>query len=131
MKIEVWLKGTGGLTAAEINRALARESDANKALATRVIGRLFRDFDATADAGLYELGFTYEMPSSWLSVSTLLEWVFTEGNIGETSEFATGYRAAGNRSISVGDVVVIDDVSYACASTGWTPIEYLPVEAQR
>ncbi len=43
-------------------------------------------------------------------------------NIGETGE-AVPYRARGNRSLSVGDVVQAGDVWLACASQGWKRIE--------
>lgn len=41
---------------------------------------------------------------------------------------AERYRAAGNRSLSVGDLLKIDDDWVACASAGWTRLEQAPVE---
>ncbi len=63
----------------------------------------------------------------------LLEWVFELYNVGEGG-LARDYRQAGNRSLSVGDVVQFStrpdtapvvgtgDVWYACGSTGWEPV---------
>lgn len=42
---------------------------------------------------------------------------------------AEQYRAAGNRSLSVGDVLKVDDTWLACASAGWVKLEQVPVEA--
>jgi hypothetical protein len=41
---------------------------------------------------------------------------------------AEAYRAAGNRSLSVGDVLRIGDTWLACASAGWVELESAPVE---
>lgn len=131
MKIQVWLKGTGGLTTDQINFPSTPEE---VALAERVRASLFRKYDPVRDVGLYELALTYDDPDGPYPAdddTAILEWVFEQGNIGETTRFAVEYRAARNRSISVGDVVVIDDRTYACASAGWTPLEYLPEEARR
>lgn len=42
---------------------------------------------------------------------------------------AKAYRAAGNRSLSVGDVLRIGDTWLACAPTGWVELDQAPVEA--
>lgn len=48
-------------------------------------------------------------------------------NVGElTNPVVAEYRRAGNRSLSVGDVVVVDDRAYTCASFGWERIEFQP-----
>jgi hypothetical protein len=50
---------------------------------------------------------------------------FERFNIGDerVDTIVATYRAYGYRSLSVGDVVVIDDRAYSCASVGWAPIE--------
>lgn len=59
-----------------------------------------------------------------LGVHDLLELLFEEFNIGETSEVAKAYRAAGLRSLSVGDVVIVgEDLAYLCDSVGWAEID--------
>ena len=52
-------------------------------------------------------------------------------NVGDDPEFRAGgpdatavaYRALGLRSLSVGDVVQVDDVAFACASFGWDQVD--------
>lgn len=53
---------------------------------------------------------------------TLLSAAFDTFNVGETG-IAANYRSAGNRSLSVGDVVQVEDAWYACASYGWDVID--------
>jgi hypothetical protein len=43
---------------------------------------------------------------------------------------AEDYRALGNRSLSVGDVLKIDESWLACASSGWVELEQAPVEVR-
>lgn len=52
-----------------------------------------------------------------------LETVFTELNTDcPTQPWAREYRADRNRSLSVGDVVVLGETAWACASAGWDRI---------
>lgn len=60
----------------------------------------------------------------------VLRVVFDVFNVGDDPDFfnppsphAIEYRKAGNRSLSVGDVVVLDGRAYACARFGWDTIE--------
>lgn len=54
----------------------------------------------------------------------LLEQLFEEFNVGETSQVARAYRAKGLRSLSVGDVIVLDDeVAWLCGKAGWEPYD--------
>jgi hypothetical protein len=50
-----------------------------------------------------------------------LELVFEELNIGDGSNYdwTAQYRANGNRSLSVGDVVVVGETAWAVGSFGW------------
>lgn len=56
----------------------------------------------------------------------VLEKVFEQLNVGgdlvPAEEWTVAYRAAGNRSLSVGDVVVVGESAFACASVGWEPL---------
>jgi hypothetical protein len=63
------------------------------------------------------------------SVDRLLGIIFEQLNIGGDPEFGvpaapwtTTYRAAGNRSLSVGDVVIIGEQAFAAQWVGWTPV---------
>ena len=48
---------------------------------------------------------------------------FEQLNIDEpTSDWAKAYRQAGLRSLSVGDVVVVGELAYACESVGWKSV---------
>ena len=50
-----------------------------------------------------------------------LEMAFEEFNVG-TGDLAQRYRDRRLRSLSVGDVVVVGETAWACASAGWTPV---------
>ncbi|WP_424534233.1 hypothetical protein ACOZ38_28480 [Sphaerisporangium viridialbum] len=56
------------------------------------------------------------------------EEVFHLLNVGDDPTFGTpdaraiAYRARGNRSLSVSDLVCVGDAWYACASTGFDPV---------
>ena len=57
------------------------------------------------------------------AIDTALAQVFEQLNIDTpTAAWAQQYRAAGNRSLSVGDVVAIGETAWAVASFGWTPV---------
>src|SRR5512139_3174672 len=62
-------------------------------------------------------------PTGTETVYTRLHEVFEQLNIGgdlvPAKDYTEAYRAAGNRSLSVGDVVVVGEVAYAVASFGW------------
>ena len=52
-----------------------------------------------------------------------LERIFAELNAEQpTDEWAIHYRTNGNPSLSVGDVVVLGEMAWACATAGWSPI---------
>lgn len=53
-------------------------------------------------------------------VKGLLELIFEQLNIADPDQpWAHKYRLAGHRSLRVGDVVVIGETAWACASSGW------------
>lgn len=54
----------------------------------------------------------------WADDAVTLEEIFRELNIGD-GLLARAYRARALRSMSVGDVVEIDDRRYACDHLGW------------
>lgn len=56
------------------------------------------------------------------AVHAALERIFDELNCEPTTSWAAGWRHAGHRSLSVGDVVVIGETAWAVASIGWNPI---------
>ena len=57
------------------------------------------------------------------AIDAALAQVFEQLNIDTpTAAWAQQYRAAGNRSLSVGDVVAIGETAWAVASFGWTPV---------
>jgi hypothetical protein len=62
-----------------------------------------------------------------------LETVFEQLNIGgdmvPAEPWTTAYRAAGNRSLSVGDVVVVGDAAFAVASFGWDRVTTAELQA--
>lgn len=68
--------------------------------------------------------FEYEDDAGYTPAATLAR-AFDEFNIGD-GELAKRYRARRLRSLSVGDVVMIDGQAYSCESVGWK--ERLPGE---
>lgn len=72
-----------------------------------------------------------ELNTSWLPVrgddSAVLEYVFEQLNIGgdlvPAAPFTERYRDAGNRSLSVGDVVVVAGQAYSCERSGWAEVD--------
>ena len=62
----------------------------------------------------------------------ILEQVFMLFNVGDDPAFGTpdpravAYRGQQLRSLSVGDVVALDDAFYACARLGWQHLDTAP-----
>lgn len=79
--------------------------------------------------------FTFTMPREKLTAihdtedrrqaicDRLLDIIYREFNVG-TSELAAAYRARKLRSLSVGDVVMLDSRIYACEPAGWRRVTY-------
>lgn len=67
-----------------------------------------------------------ETPLSEHAVRRHLEYVFEQLNIGgdlvEATRWTERYRVEGNRSLSVGDVVVIGETAWTVASAGWEQV---------
>ena len=95
-------------------------------------GGMFRKFDpATAELHLaaeFELDVGSDDASFHghpidADVYAALELVFKQLNVGgdlvPATEWTRRYRAEGNRSLSVGDVVVIGEIAYSVGSFGW------------
>lgn len=76
--------------------------------------------------------FDYTVTASSLDEDlTVCERAFEWFNVGENA-YAKEYRAKGNRSLSVGDVVVVDGRAYAVDSFGWNKLDaFEPVLAAR
>lgn len=66
------------------------------------------------------------------SAYPVLNQAFHELNVDEPAEdWAKSYRAERNRSLSVGDVVVVGELAYACQSVGWKPVALTAANCQR
>ena len=62
-------------------------------------------------------------PRDERSPDRILNEAWRELNIDDpTAEWAKEYRANGNRSLSVGDVVMVGEVAYAVAKMGWEQV---------
>jgi len=60
---------------------------------------------------------------------SMLDLVYHELNVDRPQQhWARTYRDRGNRSLSTGDVVGINELFYACASTGWTRLDQPPIQ---
>lgn len=83
----------------------------------------WKDCAATPDER-HELVKVFAYETEWTderaSVMPLLNAAFETFNVG-SDELAAQYRARNLRSLSVGDVVMVDGDAYACESVGWAP----------
>lgn len=71
-----------------------------------------------------ECVFTFALDTPDSDHMILLEMIFHEFNVGE-GFLAIAYRAKDLRSLSVGDVVIINDVAYECGRFGWGKIDVI------
>ena len=79
-----------------------------------------------SESAVLRLAVHFQMPAAGASGGVpveLLETVFDQFNIGgyliAAEPWAARYLEAGNRLLSVGDVVVVDGHAYAVAASGW------------
>lgn len=71
------------------------------------------------EAARFDLEILDHVPTQHV-IPGALEIVFEQLNIPSPHHsWAIAYRRAGQRSLSVGDVVVIGETAWACASSGW------------
>ncbi|RAV17491.1 hypothetical protein DQP57_00245 [Mycobacterium colombiense] len=64
-------------------------------------------------------------------IEMLLKIVFSQLNKDDPgTTWAQEYRRNGNRSLSVGDVVVIGETAYACEPMGWKRVTLLTLVGQ-
>ena len=68
--------------------------------------------------------FEFEMPKSSFPatgnpVQDILHMCYTEFNVGGLLGKEQEYRARGNRSLSIGDVVIVGETAWACEDVGW------------
>jgi uncharacterized protein YbaR (Trm112 family) len=113
--ITIYLKGwhNGSLYADAINHV-------GHELHTEARGvRLFQRYE---DGDVMHLAFEY-VADDHVEDAILCEEAFRWFNIDDELPVARRYRSAGNRSLSVGDVVVIDGRAWAVGSFGWDRIE--------
>ncbi|WP_329431344.1 hypothetical protein OG339_48085 (plasmid) [Streptosporangium sp. NBC_01495] len=67
--------------------------------------------------------YSYDIPAEQArDPEEVLEEAFEICNVGN-DERAQAYRALGNRSLSVGDVIVIGEVAHVCTATGWDLVQ--------
>jgi len=80
--------------------------------------RIKRVYDYDVDAG--EKGVSLD------SVREIAEQAFRIFNDAPASDWerdhARRYRAAGHRSLSVGDVVIVGEIALSCEPVGWVPV---------
>ena len=86
-------------------------------------GSFMADADEVSDQGELHLVHTFEMddlaePTDRAEINSVLEGIYTQLNIDNpVAQYAIDYRAARNRSLSVGDVVKLgDEVAFPFAA---------------
>lgn len=122
--VVVFHRTLGGLTSDQLNAAIYDETNPSQDLARRVHIRSFAEFDVELDEGLYRKVYEGELPDPTLdrvyaAANSHPEEMFVTG---DALPFVQGYRDAHLRSLSVGDVVMIGEVAYACERVGWKEI---------
>jgi len=87
--------------------------------------------DGYKDGDPLELAVKYEMPygdeidgiEDAPGIAGILNQAFSELNRDDPStDWAKDYRDRGMRSLSVGDVVAVGELAYACDSVGWRTV---------
>jgi hypothetical protein len=117
MKVQVFLKQfEGGVDA--LTEALGDPGHARHLEAAAYRERAFREY-AHGDGPLLHRVFSYDVEG--MRREAILEEAFREFNVGE-GDLARRYRAGGNRSLSVGDVLVVSGAAFACMIAGWERI---------
>lgn len=81
----------------------------------------YRSFKAYEPGDDLYLAATYDAADG-IDDLTHCDQAFERFNVGEDA-IARLYRSHGHRSLSVGDVVVIDDRAYTCGSVRWLAVE--------
>ncbi|MGL5824992.1 MAG: hypothetical protein ACRCYU_09275 [Nocardioides sp.] len=86
----------------------------------------------------HQLANVFDYETDLVAPLAVAEQAFHLFNVGDDPHFGTphptaiAYRANQLRSLSVGDVLLLEDgahgtpVAYACASVGWTPLAEIP-----
>lgn len=120
--VQVWHKGWSqpALFTAAVN-------DDGHELHAEAMPVFFRGFREYKPGDQMFLAFDFERADDGAGAAAILAEAFERFNVG-ADEIASKYRSRGNRSLSVGDVVVIGGDAYACASLGWSKLdEFRPV----
>lgn len=87
-------------------------------------------FDITAAKLRRVVAFDVEIPCDADGFESLRNEVFSQLNIDTPDKpWAQLYRAGRNRSLSVGDVIVVGESSWAVAPIGWTQLSGTDVAA--
>lgn len=90
----------------------------------------FTGFDITASKLRRVVAFDVESPCDADGFEGLRNEVFRQLNIDDPDKpWAQLYRAGRNRSLSVGDVIVVGESSWAVAPIGWTHLSGTDVAA--
>jgi hypothetical protein len=97
-------------------------NDAGHDLHTEAMAVHLRSFQSYQAGDVMREAFTYVDDAPEPADDVVRERAFRWFNIGE-NVIARRYRDAGNRSLSVGDVVVIDGRAYAVGSFGWNLLD--------
>lgn len=83
----------------------------------------FSPFDAATAQLRKAVRFDVDAPAAAGDLNRVLGLVFEQLNIDTpTAEWARRYRAERNRSLSVGDVVVVGETAWVVARFGWDQI---------
>lgn len=80
---------------------------------------------SSADGYTKAISYQLDLPEHEFSIHKIREDAFEAFNVGaEDNELVRRWRQAGHRSMSVGDIIVINDVAYRCNPMGWTEVDF-------
>lgn len=87
----------------------------------------YRFLNDISDRRGYRKAVEFDLPDSERDHMVVLEHIFEQLNVGgelvPAEPWCEEYRAAGNPSLSVDDVVILGDKPWHCARFGWKPLD--------
>jgi hypothetical protein len=98
-------------------------NDAGHELHAEAMAMHGRSFQPYEPGDVMHLAFEYRDDAPDAEDMVVCERAFRWFNVEDNNPIVRKYRAAGNRSLSVGDVVVIEGRAYGCGRFGWDAIE--------
>ena len=123
-QVEIWLKNPT-LSTDDLNRILMDDtkSDPRYDQAALEHRRMFREYEPI-DRPMMSHAITYTTFGTDMEICDQAFQAFNVGGVPGLEAAVTEYRSKGGRSLSVGDVVVVNGTAYGCSSFGWDRVQF-------